>query len=170
MKYAFIMGSNAFIVPHGVISYSDSQGSKEILRIKSIYHDDKPGSYFSVDLDITDDNGNEIKLRDNKAEGNTSFKIREERNSIRVLRADGSIIINIQQMDDHSAMGLEHNLTAELEISMPVAAIRIFGEFKAGGLHISAEGEKLFINKNGYATAGLHGRDQLFFTPEGIKL
>jgi len=170
MKYAFIIGSNAFIVPHGVISYADNNGSKEILRIKSIYHDDKPGSVLSIDLDIKDTNGTEIKLIDNIAYINSDFTIEEERDSIRILRADGSQIIHIQQLDDDSAMALEHNITAELEISSPVAVIRIFGDFKTEGLNISAENEKLFINDNGYATSAMHGTNQLEFTAEGVVL
>lgn len=170
MKYAFIIGSNAFIVAHGVICYADSKGSKEILRVKSIYHDNIPESIFSIDLDIEDNHGNPIRLNDNKIDQNSDFKVNTSRNSVDVLKADGSPVIHIHQMDDHTAMSLEHNITAELEISMPVAVIRIFGEFQTEGLHISAEGEKLFINKNGYATSALHGTGELEFTAEGVVL
>jgi hypothetical protein len=170
MKYAFIIGSNAFIVPSGIISYADINGSKEILRVKSLYHDNQPNTYFSVDLNITDTHGNAIQLVDNRASGMFNFRVTTERNSVSILNEEGSYIIHIQQMDDASAMGLEHNITAELEISTPVAAIRIFGDFKAEGLTISAENEKLFINDNGYATAALHGTNQVEFTAQGVVL
>jgi len=168
MKYAFLIGSNAFIVPHGVISYEDNNDSKEILRVKSLYDDSKPGSYFSVDLDITDTHGNPIQLTDNKAPGN--LKVVTERDGISVLKEDGSYIIHIHQLDNESAMALEHNIVAELEISSPVSVIRIFGDFKAGDLNISAENEKLFVNDNGYATSAMHGTNNLTFTAEGVIL
>ena len=36
MKYAFVIGSNAFIVPRGAISYGDHDFGKEFLKINSI--------------------------------------------------------------------------------------------------------------------------------------
>lgn len=169
MKYAFIMGSSAFVVPNGVISYSDGDFSTEILRIRSIYHDDVPGSHLSVDLDIDEPNGNNIRIINNVAEQCTGCQVINERNRIKVLKADGTIVINIQQMDDESAMALQHNIVAELEVNMPVAVIRIFGDFKVGGLNISAENEKLFVNDNGYATSALAGKE-LRFTAGGVVL
>jgi hypothetical protein len=169
MKYAFIMGSSAFVVPNGVINYSDGNFSKEILRVKSIYHDDVPGSHLSVDLDIDEPDGNNIRIINNVAEQCVGCQVTIERNRIKVLKADGTIIINIQQMDDESAMALQHNIVAELEVNMPIAVIRIFGDFKAGGLNISAENEKLFVNDNGYATSALAGKE-LQFTAAGVVL
>ncbi|HEY0245104.1 MAG TPA: hypothetical protein VGC01_06035 [Mucilaginibacter sp.] len=170
MKYAFIIGSNAFIVPHGVINYADNDGSKEVLRIQSIYHDNEPGSALAVNLDIQDTNGTIIKLYDNQLEDNNNYKVATERDSIRISRADGKEIIHIQQLDETSAMALEHNITAEFEVSSPVAVIRLFGDFKIEGLNISAENEKLFINDNGYATSAMHGTNQLTFTTDGVVL
>jgi len=169
MKYAFIIGSSAFVVPNGVISYSDDKHSGEILRIKSIYSDKIPGSVLSIDLDINDTHGAKIKLVNNMAEFPLGFKLTETRNSVKVFSPDGKIVINVQQMDDDSAMALEHNIVAELEVNMPIAAIRIFGDFKAGGLNISAENEKLYINDNGYATSALAG-PQLVFTERGVVI
>ena len=80
------------------------------------------------------------------------------------------MILQIQQLDDESAMALEHNIVAELEVNMPIAAIRIFGDFKAGGLNISAENEKLFINDTGYGTSAMHGKNSLQFTADGVVL
>jgi len=169
MKYAFIIGSSAFVVPRGVISYTDAAGSGEIVRIKTIYNDN-PVSFFSVDVDIEDLHGNKVKLAGNKATENPGLSILTTRSKVQVLNPDGTIIINIQQMDKNSAMALEHNIVAELEVNAPVVAIRLFGNFKAGDLRITAEAEKLLINDNGYATAALAGDNELQFTDKGVVL
>jgi len=168
MKYAFIMGTCAYIVPHGVISFADHENSNEILRIKTIYHDTEPNSFLSIDLDIKDKNGNGVVLSDNKALG-TGVSVIEERDCVKVLDTDGSIIIKVQQMDDESALRLQLNIVAELEVNAPIVAIRIFGDFMTHDLHIMAENEKLFINDEGYATSALAGRD-LRFTSAGVIL
>jgi hypothetical protein len=168
MKYAFVMGSSAFIVPTGVISYADEDTTQVILRVNKLWHDSDPNSYFSIDLDIRDKNGDGVILSDNKDLG-TGLKIIEERKSIQVLAADGSNIIKVIQMDDETAMGLEHNITAEFEVNTPLAAIRIFGDFMTHGLHIMAENEKFYINDDGYATSALAGTD-LRFTKAGVML
>jgi len=169
MKYAFIIGSNAFVVPNGVISIKDGEHSREIIRIKSIYHEDQPGSHLLVDLDIEDHHGMRVKVTSNAADNYTAYVLKTENNSLKILKPDGNIFINVLQMDEDSAMALEHNIVAELEVNMPVTPIRIFGDFKAGDLNISAENEKLFINDNGYATSALAG-DKLQFTSEGVVL
>jgi hypothetical protein len=173
MKYAYVIGSSAFIVPSRVISYSDNGEDKEFLRINSIYHDLPPKaeqSVLNIDLNIKDTDGSEINIKANKSVTISSISIKTERDSIHLLRPDGSTIIHVQQLDDESAMGLEHNITAELEVHAPIAVIRIFGEFILGELHISAENEKLFINDNGYANSVLAGKNQLEFTVEGVVL
>jgi hypothetical protein len=170
MKYAFIIGSNAFIIPTGVISYSGPSGLMEILRIRSIYHDNEPGSFLSVDLAISDMTGAAIKLINNEPEISFDFKIVKERDSIKILRPDGGMIIHVHQLDTDSAMALEHNITAEFEVNAPIVVIRIYGDFKAGDLNISAENEKLFINDNGYATSAMTGSNQLQFTAAGVVL
>ena len=169
MKYAFIIGTNAFIVPHGVISYGDADHSKEIIRIRSIYHDTEPQSFLSVDLDIKDKDGHEIKLMGNKAMNASIYTIQSEQNSVKVFKSDGSLIIHVHQIDDEAAMGLQLNIVSELEVNAPVVAIRIYGEFMAGDLHISGENEKLYINDNAYATSALAG-EKLKFTEEGVAL
>jgi hypothetical protein len=170
MKYAFIIGTSAFIVPNGVINYSGSESSKEILRIRSIYHDNEPGSALSIDVDIKDLNGNSIKIVDNIEEINSVFTVKNERDNVKILGLDGSIVLHVHQLDDHSAMGLEHYITAELQVHSPVVVIRISGAFEAEGLHILAENEKLFINDNGYATAAQAGKNDLTFTSAGVVL
>jgi len=169
MKYAFIIGSNAFVVPHGVISYGDSNHSKEIIRIRSIYHDNEPQSFLSVDLDIKDKDGHEIKLMGNKVVNASTFSVQAERNSVKVFTGSGSLVIHVHQLDDKTAMGLQLNIASELEENAPVAAIRIYGDFMAENLHIMGENEKLFINDNAYATSALAGQT-LAFTEEGVVL
>ncbi len=173
MKYAFIIGSNAFVVASKVLSYADSDGEKEFLRINSIYHDLPPGAkepHLDIDLDIKDIDGTPILMLANHTLSSSSYTMKQERNSVQVLRADGSLIMHVHQLDDDSAMSLEHNITAELEVNMPIVVIRINGEFMAGGLRISAENEKLYINDIVYANSVLAGKNQLHFTTNGVVL
>jgi hypothetical protein len=169
MKYAFILGTSAYIVPQGIISYADGQHTKEILRIRSIYHDTEEGSLLSIDADIKDNDGHEVKVSGNKAVNAGTFTIKTERNSVTLYKSDGSLIIKVHQLDDETAMGLEHNITAELEVNMPVVVIRVNGDFMAEGLHILGENEKLFINGDGYATSALAG-NSLHFTANGVVI
>ena len=172
MKYAFIIGSNAFIVPHGVVSYGDNGSRTEFLKINSIYHDGPgyTGSFLDVDLNIKDTDGKQVAIIANKPATGAPYTIETERNSIKVLRIDGSLIIQVHQLDDESAMALEHNITAELEIHAPVVVIRISGEFYVDSLHVRAENEKLIINENGYATSAMVGTHGLQFTSAGVEL
>jgi hypothetical protein len=168
MKYAFVMGSSAFIVPTGVIRYADDDTNVEILKVNSLWHDNEPDSYFSIDLDIRDKDGNGVIVSNNKALG-TGVSVIADGKSVQVLDESGTNIIKVLQMDDETAMGLEHNIVAEFEVNMPLAAIRIFGDFKTHGLHILAENEKFYINDDGFATSALAG-NELRFTPAGMLL
>jgi hypothetical protein len=173
VKYAFIIGSNAFIVPSGALSYGDRGHEKEFLKINAIYHDTKApaeNSFLDIDLNIKDINGSKVIIMGNKPVTGAPYTIKSERDSVKVLRADGSLIIHVHQLDDESAMGLEHNITAELEVHAPIAVIRINGEFFVDHLRISAENEKLYINDNGYATSAMVGKNELKFTAEGVVL
>jgi hypothetical protein len=169
MKYAFVLGTSAFIVPHNAIYYGDKENSKEFLRINSIYHDNAPGSFLAINLNIKDTDGKPVVVHENQPVPGAPYSVQKEQNSVKVLRADSSLIIHIHQLDDDAAMGLEHNIVAELEVNMPVVVIRIFGEFLVDSLHVSAENEKLYINHNGYATSALAG-EHLLFTADGVVL
>src|SRR5450759_4757270 len=107
MKYAFVFGTSAFIVPRGIITFADEDSSKDILTVRSIYHNNDPQSFFSIDLDISDVAGNYIRLTGNKPESEGSYTVKEEPYSVKVLNADGSTLINVHQLDDETAMGLE---------------------------------------------------------------
>ncbi|HTE02364.1 MAG TPA: hypothetical protein VK668_23905 [Mucilaginibacter sp.] len=172
MKYAFILGSNAFIVPQGVISYTghDHQ-TKSFLTIRSIYHDTAAGSKLSVDLDIKDILDRKLKLTNNEAENATGFNIIKQRDRILVSKHTGNnTIIDIHQLDDRSAMRLEHNIIAELEVHAPIAVIRIRGDFMLDGTHIEIDNEKLFINGNSIANSSLAGHSILQFAASGVVL
>ena len=174
MKYAYIIGSNAFVVPGKVISYTDHGEDKEFLRINEIYHDPSPHHQeqpsLNCDINISDFDGTPVTIVANKQANATGYHLTTERDSIVITRPDGSTLIQIHQLDEDSAMSLEHNITAELEVNMPVVVIRIFGDFKLGDLDIKAENEKLFINGDGWGNSVLGGMKQLKFTDEGVVL
>ena len=173
MKYAYIIGSNAFVVHSKVISFTYHGEDKEFLRINSIYHDQPPSApetHLDCDINIQDMNGTPVTLLANKAVNPGPYTVKTTRDSVEVLSTDGSTLIHVHQMDDDTAMSLEHNITAELEVSVPVVVIRIFGDFILGDLHISAQNEKLFVNNNGYGNSVQAGLNQLRFTEEGVEV
>jgi len=170
MKYAYILGSNAYVSPHGFISYSEGDQTKSFLSIRSIYHDNAPGSHLSIDLDIKDMLGRELRITDNQADNATGFHIAEQRDRILVTKHNGETIIDIHQLDDQSAMRLAHNVIAELEVNTPVAVIRVRGDFMLGGMHIEIDNEKLFVNGNSYANSVLAGENNLQFASEGVMI
>jgi len=169
MKYAFIFGTSAFIIPQNIIKYANEDRSKEILRINSAIRPDRPDSVFSVNLDINDAAGNLVRITDNHAESEGSYKVTSDSNSVTVLNADGSLLIKVHQLDWETAMSLEHNITAEFEVNSPLAVIRINGDFMVEDVHIISENEKLFVNNDGWATAALAG-ESLRFTADGVIL
>jgi hypothetical protein len=172
MKYAFVIGSNAFVVLRNTISYGEDGQQKEFLRINAIYHDlpGKEASFLDVSLDVRDAHGNAVTIRSNDPVVGVRCTVKRERDNIHVLNPDGSLIIQVHQLDDDSAMALEHNITAEFEVNVPVAVIRITGDFRVGDLHIRAENEKLFINDNGYANSVQSGKNDLKFSSAGVVL
>ncbi|MDB5145122.1 MAG: hypothetical protein JWQ66_3835 [Mucilaginibacter sp.] len=170
MKYAYIFGSNAYVSPHGYISYTENGQTRSFLSIRSIYHDTAAGSHLSVDLDIRDMLDRELKFTDNQAENATGFHISEQRDRVLITKHNGDTIIDIHQLDDESAMALEHNIIAELEVNSPIAVIRIRGDFMLGGMHIEIDNEKLFVNDNSYANSVLAGQNNLQFAAEGVVI
>jgi hypothetical protein len=174
MKYAYIIGSNAFVVPGNVISYNDHGQEKEFLRVNEIYHDPTPNHEeqpsLNCDINVTDVDDTPVTIVANKLANASAYHVTTEHNSIMIARPDGSVLVHIQQLDEDSAMSLEHNITAELEVNRPVVAIRIFGDFKLGDLDIKAENEKLFINGDGWGNSVLGGLKRLKFTEEGVVL
>lgn len=171
MKYAFIMGSNSFIVPGNTLVYTDH--NINFLRINSIYRNRPAGqnpTVLDVDLDIKDTNGTIIKI--NKIEpaqtGKTDVAVHQDR--LHITRADGMTIIDVHQMDEDTAMGLEHNIIAELEALAPDAVIRIRGNFMVDDLHLEIDNEKLFVNGNPYANSTQTGKLNLRFNHDSVVI
>jgi hypothetical protein len=73
-------------------------------------------------------------------------------------------------MDNKTAMHLEHNIVAELEVHAPVVPIRLRGHFVLGNLHIEIDNEKLFIGKDAYGNSTLAGQNDLRFSDTGILI
>jgi len=167
MKYAFLFGSSAFIIPQNIIKYANEDRSKEIIRVNSVIRTDRPDSTFSINLDINDAAGNLVRITNNGAESEGTYKVTSDSNSVTVLNADGSLLIKVHQLDWDTAMSLEHNITAEFEVNMPLSVIRISGDFMAEDVHVVAENEKLFVNNDDWATAALAG-ESLRFTADGV--
>lgn len=173
MKHAFIIGSNAFIVPGKTISYGTEGNWKHFLKINAIYHDTSApaeSSHLDIDVEIKDVDGTPVSILSNKPITGAPYTIKTERDNIHVLRLDGTTIIQVHQLDDESAMSLEHNITAELDVHAPVVVIRITGEFFVDHLRIRAENEKLMINDNGYGNSVMIGHNDLKFTEAGVVL
>lgn len=170
MKYAFIFGTSAFIVPQAVIVAANEDITKQILHVHSLYHNNNPESFFSINLDIRDAAGNYIRLTGNQAESEGSYKVETTKDSVKVLNADGSLLIHVHQLDDKTAMNLEHNITAEFEVNMPLAVIRIKGDFMAEDIHVIAENEKLWVNEDSWATSALASDGPLRFTAKGVAI
>lgn len=173
MKYAFIMGSNSYIVPGNTLVYSDHGQSINFLRINSVYHD-RPAaqglSTLTVDLDIKGTDGSVIKVEGNKLAEGTKFAVNETHDRLHIIHPDGTTLIDVHQLDQVSAMRLEHNIIAELEVHAPVTAIRVRGNFVVDDLHIEIDNEKLIVNGNSYANSTLAGKLTLQFVHDSVVL
>jgi len=173
MKYAFLFGSNVFVVPGNTISYVDNILSTRFLRIVSVHKDNPSGekrSVLSIDADIRDNDGHVLRIANNQVEDISNFLVHETYNRLLVEKRDGSTVLDVHQLDHKTAMSLEHNIVAEMEVNMPLHVIRIRGNFMAGGLHIEINNEKLFIDDDSYATAALAGETDLRFSHSGVLI
>jgi hypothetical protein len=171
MKYAFIMGSNSFIVPGNTLVYTDH--NINFLRINSIFHDRPAGqesTVLDVELDIKDTDGTVIKINKNEPvqTGKTDVAVHKDR--LHITRADGTTVIDIHQLDEDSAMALEHNIIAELEALSPNVVIRIRGNFMVDDLHLEIDNEKLFVNGNSYANSTQTGKLNLQFHHDNVAI
>ena len=173
MKYAFIMGSNVFVVPSNTISFTDNDGTHRFLRIVSFHHDtpsDQPRAVLIIDADIKDNLGHIIRLTGNKPEIAPDYDILEQTDRVLVTKPDGTTVLDVHQLDEKTAMGLAHNVSAELEVNMPFVAIRLRGNFILGGLHIEIDNEKLFVGDNAYGNSALAGENDLKFSDSGVLI
>lgn len=168
MKYAFILGSNSYITPHGAITYTQDGETKQFLSVRSYQLDSAEGSRLSVDLDIRDMQDRHLKLTDSQLEDGVGFKIDQQRDRILITKHNNDTIIDIHQLDEKTVMSLEHNIVAEVEALHPVAIIRVRGNFMLGGMHVEIDNEKLFINGNSYANSTLASQANLQFEEAGV--
>lgn len=171
MKYAFLFGSNVFIVPGNTISFTNHEQTSIFLKIVTLHHDTPPEqkrAVLTIDADITDTAGNVLRLTGNKPDVPGHFDIMERHDQVLVTLADGNTILDVHQLDWKTAMNLEHNIVAELEAMQPDAIIRVRGNFVAGGLHIEIDGEKLYIGADSYANSAHAGNGELRFSQEGV--
>lgn len=169
MKYAFIMGSNSFIVPGNTLVYTDH--NINFLRVNSIYRDRPAGqqsTVLDVDLDIKDVDGTIIRVNKNEPAQTGRADVTVHKDLLHITRPDGSTLIYIHQMDEDTVMGLEHNIIAEIEALEPEAVIRIRGNFMVDDLHLEIDNEKLFVNGNSYANSTQTGKLNLQFDHERV--
>ena len=173
MKYAFILGSNSFIVPGNTLVYTDHGQSINFLRINSIYRDNPAGqgsTMLNVDLDIKDTDGSVIKIEGNRPSQTGKTDVAGYSDRLHITRADGTTVIDVHQMDNKTAMRLEHNIIAELEALSPNAVIRIRGNFMVNDLHLEIDNEKLFVNGNSYANSTQTGKLNLEFSHDSVVI
>lgn len=168
MKYAFLFGSNVFIVPTNVISYVDNDQTNEFLKIKSIRHNNGAESELTIDTDLKDLEGRGLRIHDNEVVSSFGYKVSRTPDRILAKGLNNSTVLDIQQLDPESAAQLEHNIVAELEAHEPDAVIRISGDFMMGKMHVAVDDEKLFIGEESYASAAIAGDSNLKFTPRGL--
>jgi len=173
MKYAFLMGSNVYVVPSNTISFTDNEGTHRFLRIVSLHHDTPPDqkrTVLTIDADIKDNEGRVIRLSGNKAEEAPDYDILEQTDRVLVTKPDGTTVLDVHQVDEKTAMGLAHHVSAELEVNMPFVAIRLRGDFLLGELHIEIDNEKLFIGDDSYGNSALAGKGDLRFSDSGVLI
>ncbi|MBS1531165.1 MAG: hypothetical protein JSU01_12740 [Bacteroidetes bacterium] len=168
MKYAFLFGSNLFIIPSNVISYVDNDETNEFLRIKSICHDNGFHSDLTIDTDLKDTEGRGLKIQDNEVVTSFGYKVSKAPDRILAKGFNNDTVLEIEQLDEESTRRLEPNIAAEIEANMPDAIFRIRGDFMMGKMHVAVDNQKLSIGRDSYASAAISGDSGLKFTPSGL--
>jgi len=168
MKYAFLFGSNVFIIPSNVISYVDNDETNEFLKIKSICHDNEEHSSLTIDTDLKDTEGRGLQLHDNEVVKSFGYKISKTPDRILAKGFDNSTVLEIQQLDAASMMQLDDNIIAELRAHVPDAVFRIRGDFMMGKMHVEVDNDKFSIGRDSYACSAIAGDSSLKFTPSGL--
>ena len=168
MKYAFLFGSNVFIIPTNVISYIDNDETNEFLKIKSIRHNNGFKSELTIDTDLKDTEGRGLRIHDNEVITSFGYHVSCTPDRILATGFNNDTVFDIQQLDDESAAMLDDNIVAELEAHEPDAIIRIIGDFMMGKMHIAVNRDKLFIGHASYASEAVAAKNDLTFTPRGL--
>jgi len=170
MKYAFLFGSNVFIIPSNVISYVDNDETNEFLKIKSICHDNGVHSDLTIDTDLKDTEGRGLKIQDNEVITSFGYKISKSPGHFLAKGFNNDTVLEIEQLSEESAKKLHHNIAAEIEANAPDAIFRIRGDFMMGKMHVAVDNDKLSIGHDSYASAAITGDSGLKFTPSGLEV
>lgn len=168
MKYAFLFGSNVFIIPTNVISYVDNDETNEFLKIRSIHHSNGTESALTIDTDLKDTEGRGLRIHDNEVLTSFGYKVSRTPDRILATGLNNDTVIDIHQLDNESAAMLEDSIIAELEAHEPDAVIRISGDFMMGKMHVAVDNGKLFIGHESYSSETVAAKNDLTFTPRGL--
>lgn len=168
MKYAFLFGSNVFIIPSNVISYVDNDETNQFLRIKSICHDNGFHSDLTIDTDLKDTEGRGLTIENNEVVKSFGYKVSKGPGRILATGYNNDTVLEIQQLDENSTKDLEENILAELKAHAPDAVFRIRGDFMMGKMHVEVDNDRLSIGRDSYASSAVTGEGGLKFTPSGL--
>jgi hypothetical protein len=167
MKYAFLFGSNVFIIPSNVISYVDNDETNEFLKIKSFCNDGER-SHLRIDTNLKDIEGRGLRIHDNEVVSSFGYNVSQTADRILATGIDNSTVIDIQQLDEVTSLELEQSILAELQAHAPDAVIRIRGDFMMGKMHVEVDNDKLSVGRDSYASSAVAGGNGLKFTPSGL--
>src|SRR3569623_1866062 len=98
MKYAFLFGSNVFVVPDNTISYVDNILSTRFLRIVSVHKDDPSGerrSVLTIDADIKDNEGHVLRNTKNRSEDTSNFLNHDTYDRVLVNKPNGPTVLEV---------------------------------------------------------------------------
>jgi len=168
MKYAFLFGSNVFIIPSNVISYIDNDETNEFLKIKSICHDNGYHSDLTIDTDLKDTEGRGLKIQDNEVITSFGYKISKSADHFLAKGFNNDTVLEIEQLSEESAQSLEDNIMAEIKAHAPDAIFRIRGDFMMGKMHVAVDNDKLSVGRDSYASEAITSDNGLKFTPSGL--
>lgn len=148
MKYAFLLGSNAFIVDQPVITYEQDGIVTEILRVKSLYRRIDSSSdvhQLVVDTNFKDSAGHNIALADNDFD-HSDYKVTRTEKQIHVTNGSDHAVLDVLQLDDNAVAGLSSHVINELGHVNVDYLIRLRGDFMVGDHHITIDNEKMFVD------------------------
>jgi len=168
MKYAFLFGSNLFIIPTNVISYVDNDETNEFLKIKSIHNHNGEQTELTIDTDLKDTEGRGLRIHDNEVIKSFGYKVSRTPDRILAKGLNNDTVLEVQQLDEESAALLEDSIIADLNAHRPLAIFRIIGDFMMGKMHVAVDNETLTIGNDSYASESLAGDSNLKFTPRGL--
>lgn len=170
MKYAFLLGSNAFIVNNPIITYIQDNNTIELLKIKSLYSpaaNNANSTVLVVDTNFTDAQGHTIALTDSDF-NHTDYKTVRTDKQIHVTDSNGHIVIDVLQLDEDAKPGLSSHVVNELAHHPDATVIRLRGDFTFGNHRISIDNEKFFIDNDVYAESVKAGNNGVQLSAKGV--